>query len=120
MPNIIDNKTNTDRTVQIFDNFYNVQLDVNASDFDLVFSFFKSISNNDTIAGNFTASLFRIAQVSDINVLDLLSQLKNTDNKLEMNKLMCYYFNTFKSNTVLYGVGEIPRPNQTVARNIIQ
>jgi len=120
MPTIIDNQTNPDRTIEIFDNFYNTKLNINASEFDIVFSFFKSTSNNDTIAGNFTANLFRISQEADIPVLELLDQLRGLPNKLEMNKVICYFLNNFKSNTSLYGVGVVPRPNQLAARNVVQ
>lgn len=120
MPTIIDNTANTDRTVLIYDNFYNTKLTINASEYDIVFSFFKSTSDNDTIAGNFTSNLFRISQESDIPVLDLLNEIKGLPNKLEMNKVICYFLNSFKSNTSLYGVGVIPRPNQLAARNVVQ
>jgi hypothetical protein len=121
MPTIIDNTTSPDRTIVIFDNFYNTRLDINANEYDIVFSFFKFVSdNNDTIAGNFTANLFRISQESEIPVLELLDQIKGLNNKLEMNKVICYFLNSFKSNTALYGVGVIPRPNQLVARNVVQ
>lgn len=120
MPTIIDNQTNPDRTILIFDNFYNTKLTINASEYDVVFSFFKSTSNNDTIAGNFTANLFRISQEADIPVLELLDQLRGLPNKLEMNKVICYFLNSFKSNTSLYGVGVVPRPNQLAARNVVQ
>jgi hypothetical protein len=120
MPTIIDNQRSTDRTIEIFDNFYNTKLAINASDFDIVFSFFKSTADNDTIAGNFTSSLFRISQEADIPVLDLLNQLRGLPNKLEMNKVICYFLNSFKSNTSLYGVSVIARPNQLAARNVVQ
>ena len=73
-----------------------------------------------TIAGNFTSNLFRISQEADIPVLELLDQLKGLPNKLEMNKVICYFLNSFKSNTSLYGVGVIARPNQLAARNVVQ
>jgi len=120
MPTIIDNLQNTDRTILIYDNFYNTKLGLNANEFDIVFSYFKSISDNDTIAGNFTSNLFRISQEADIPVLELLDQLKGLPNKLEMNKVICYFLNSFKSNTSLYGVGVITRPNQLAARNVVQ
>jgi len=120
MPTIIDNQRSPDRTIEIYDNFYNTKLIINASDYDIVFSYFKSTSNNDTIAGNFTANLFRISQESGVPVLDLLNQIKGLPNKLEMNKLICYFLNSFKSNTSLYGVGVVPRPNQLTARNVVQ
>ena len=119
MPTIIDNP-NPDRTVLIFDTFYNQQLTINATEYDVVFSFFKATSENDTIAGNFTANLFRISQETEIPVLDLLDQLRGLPNKLEMNKVICYFLNSFKSNASLYGVGVLPRPNQLAARNVVQ
>jgi hypothetical protein len=120
MPTIIDNQRSTDRTIEIFDNFYNTNLAINASEFDIVFSFFKSTSDNDIIAGNFTSNLFRISQQADIPVLDLLNQLRGLPNKHEMNKVICYFLNSFKSNTSLYGVSVIARPNQLAARNVVQ
>lgn len=117
---IIESINQTDQTIRIFDNFYNTKLTVSANEFDVVFSYFKQASNNDTIAGNFTSALFRVAQEADINVLDLLAQLQGTNDKLEMNKVICYFLNSFRLNTSLYGIGTIPRPNQPVARNIVQ
>lgn len=121
MPTIIDNLNSTtpDRTVQIFDNFYNINLNINASDYDIVFSFFENISKNQNIANNFTTTLFRISQELDIDVLELLKQMEGINNTLEITKVMCYLLNSFKVKTVLYGVGVTPRPNQSVARNVV-
>jgi hypothetical protein len=120
MPTIVENIQSTDRTVLIYDNFYNTKLSINASEYDVVFSFFKSTSDNDTIAGNFTANLFRISQESEIPVLELLDQLKGLPDKLQMNQIICYFLNSFRSNTSLYGIGVVPRPNQLAARNVVQ
>lgn len=120
MPTIIDNIQNTDRTILIYDNFYNTKLSINATEYDVVFGFFKASSDNDVIASNFTATLFRISQEADIPVLDLLDQLKGLNNKLEMNKVICYFLNSFKPKTSLYGVSVVPRPNQLSARNVVQ
>lgn len=111
--------TYLDNTVQIFDNFYSTKLVVNASEYDVVFSFFKGTSDNDTIAGNFTSLLFRIAQEGNYNVLDLLEIIKGQPNKLQMNSVLCYYLNTFRSRAALYGVGIIPKPNEAVQRNVV-
>lgn len=121
MPTIIDN-TNTvssDKTIQIFDNFYNTEVSVNASDYDVVFSFFRSISGNDTVAENFTASLFRISQSTGATVLELMNQLTGLDNTLEVTRVMCYFLNSNKSKTALYGLGVVPKPNQLAARNVV-
>lgn len=109
-----------DTTVSIFDNFYSTKLDVNAAEYDVVYSFFKGTSNNAVIAGNFTALLFKIAQEGNYNVLDLLEIMKgNQTNKIQMNSILCYYLNTFRSRAALYGIGIIPKPNEAVQRNVV-
>lgn len=109
-----------DRTVKIFDAFYNSDLNIPADQYDIVFSFFKGVCANKIIAENYTVILFFIAKNADISAMFLLENIKGTTkNKLEINKIMAYYLNSFKSKTSLYGVGQIPRPNQPVARNVV-
>ncbi len=115
----ISKTSSADQTIRIFDNFYNTNLTVNSTDWDLVFSFFKGTSDNVQIASNFASLLFRIAQESNVNVLELLQLLKGQPNKLSMNKVICYYLNTFKSKASLYGTGDIPKPNEAIQRNIV-
>lgn len=108
-----------DKTVRIFDNFYTTQLVVNGADYDVIYSFFKSVTSNSKIAGNFTALLFRIAQEGNYNVMSLLDILKGTESNLQLTQVMAYYLNTFKSKTSLYGVGILPKPNEAVQRNVV-
>jgi len=111
---------NPDQTVLIYDSFYNSKSVVNAADYDVVHSYFYGASKNKTIANNFTAILFNIAQQSGTNVIELLQIIKGTNNKLQMNSVICYYLNTFKSKVALYGASSIPTPNQAIQRNIAQ
>lgn len=120
MSKILDLRASIDQTIKIFDSFYGFDAVVNANDFDIVHSYFIGVCATKNIANNFTAVLFRIAQETGYGVLDLLSQIKGTSNNLEMNRVICYYLNSFKSKTSLYGIGQVPRPNQPVARNIVQ
>lgn len=108
-----------DQTVLIFNAFYNISLTVNGAEYDVVYSYFKGVSENSKIAANFASFLFIIAQQGGLNVLDLLEIIKGADNKLQMNQLICYYLNTFKSKASLYGVGNVPNPNQAVQRNVV-
>ena len=108
-----------DQTVLIYDSFYNIETVVGAAEYDIVFSFFKGTADNVTIAANFAAFLFRIAQDGGYNVLDLLETIKGAGNKLQMNQAICYYLNTFKSKASLYGISNVPKPNQAVQRNIV-
>ena len=120
MARIIDNRTSMDQTIKIFDSFYSVNMVVGANQYDVVHGYFISVCGSTAIANNFTAALFRVAQEIKVDVLELLSQLQGADNKIQMNQIMSYYLNSFKSKTSLYGVGAIPRPNQPVSRNIVQ
>lgn len=120
MPTITDNRTSVDQTVKIFDSFYGINLVVNGSEYDIVYGYFTSVCATRKIAANFTAVLFRIAQESGISVLELLRSLQGSSNKLEMNKILCYYLNSLKSKTNLYGISIIPLANQPAARNVVQ
>ena len=120
MAKIVDMSKDLDRTIRIFDQFYSFNSIVNPDEYDVVRSFFIGTCATKNIADNFTASLFRISQVTGIPTLTLLEQLKGANNKLEMNKIICYFLNTLKLKTALYGVSQIPRPNQSVSRNILQ
>lgn len=111
---------NPDQTVLIYDSFYNNSSVVNATEYDLVYSYFYGTSNSRTIANNFTAILFNIAQQSGTSVVELLQIIKGSNNTLQMNSVICYYLNTFKSKVALYGTGSIPTPNQAVQRNVVQ
>jgi hypothetical protein len=120
MPRIIDNRTTLDRTVQIFDAFYNVDLKVNSSEFDIVYGYFQSVCKTKNIAQNFTTVLFRISTQTGIEVLKLLDEIKGKGEGLQMDKQICYWLNSLKSKTSLYGISVIPQPIVSVARNVLQ
>lgn len=120
MPRIVDDRNSLDRTVRIFDSFYLTDLRVNASEFDLVYGFFTRVCESENIANNFTTVLFRISTQTGVPVQTLLDDLKGKgNNALELNKQMCYWLNSLKSKTSLYGVSVIPQPVVPVARNVV-
>lgn len=108
-----------DQTVRIFDNFYSTKLVVPAAEWDVVFSYFKKNAKSIIVAENFASLLFKIAQEGGYNVLSLLDVLRGANNTLEMNKIICYYLNTFRTRAALYGIGIVPKPNQAVLRNVV-
>ena len=111
-------KSAMDKTVKIFDAFYNNNLIINSNQYDIVRSYFAGVCKSERTANNFTAVLFRIAQESDVDALALLENIKGV-NTIQLNRVMAYYLNSFKSKTSLYGVGNIPKPIQPVARNVV-
>ena len=107
-----------DKTVRIFDNFYTTQLVVNATDYDVIYSFFKGVTTDTKIAGTYTALLFRIAQEGGYNVMSLYDTLKGTESTIQLTQEMAYYLNTLKSKTSLDGIGILPKTHEAVHRKV--
>ena len=121
MANFIDVTTvsQIDKTIRVFDSFYNTDLVIPTNEYDIVYGKFYETSKNKIIASNFTSFIFRIAQVTGVSALDLLDII-NGKSKLEVNSVIAYYLNSFKTKTALYGISSPPRPNLPVQRNIVQ
>lgn len=108
-----------DQTVRIFNEFYNLRLVVSANEYEIVLSFFNDYTTSDSIARNFTETLFRIANQTGIDVLELLDSFQATDS-MKITLTMAYYLNSFSDKTVMYGVNNLVVANQPVERNIVQ
>lgn len=107
-----------DSIVSQFDLAYDNTAPIGAAEYDIVHSYFKSVSDSETIATNFTTFLFRIAAMTGYPVISLLDEIKGKSG-LEMNAIMAYYLNSIKSKATLYGVSSAPQPNQAIQRNIV-
>ena len=110
----------TDQTVKVFDDFFGFSINVEANDYDAVFSYFKSIYTDPVAAGNFTVTLFRIANEQNIIVLTLLKQMQTSSTSAELDKTIAYYLNSLRSNSTLVGVSEPTQPNYYASRNVRQ
>lgn len=110
--------TSQDSDTRQFEQAYDNTVPIGAAEYDVVRSYFKSVSDSDAIANNFTIFLFRIADMTGYSVLSLLDEIKGKSG-LEMNAIMAYYLNSIKSKATLYGVSSSPQPNQAIQRNIV-
>lgn len=106
-----------DQTVQIFDQFYNYSVTVPQLEYDAVYSYFLSVFDNKTSAGNFAVTLFRISEQGAISVMDLLQSFQGM-NKPELTLTLAYYLNSLRSPSTLLGINQRTQPNYYVARNI--
>ena len=113
--NVVNNKT--DQTVQIFDRFYSYQQSVAADEYDAVLSYFKSVFGTVEAAGNFTVAIFRVAQLSNIPVMNVLQQFYGKS-KPEITVTMAYYLNSIRSSSTLLGIYVPTQPNYYVAHNV--
>jgi hypothetical protein len=111
--------TNIDQTVRIFDQFYEYDVNVPAAEYDIVNSYFRSVMTTTQAAGNFTVSLFRVAEDTGIPPLSLLKEFQGTSG-LNLNVKLAYYLNQIRSRATLLGVGISVTPNAYAARNILQ
>jgi hypothetical protein len=109
----------TDLTVRVFDSFYDYDVDVPAAEYDVVYSYFITQMTSRQAAGNFTVSLFRVAQDTGIPALTLLKEMQG-NNGVSLNVNMAYYLNQIRSRATLLGVGAAVVPNFYQARNVLQ
>ena len=108
-----------DRTVQIFDKFYNYSQSISGPEYDTFYSYLKSVFNTEAQAQNFTTTLFRIASVTGQSAVTLLKDIQGASAP-QVNLVFAYYLNTFQSASTQMGV-QIPiLPNYYVAHNIRQ
>jgi len=108
-----------DQTVRIYDQFYNYDENVPASEYDSVLSYFKSVFNTVEQAENFTVAIFRVSQESGIDALTILNEIQGTTGP-QLTASLCYYLNSVRSNATLLGVLQPSAPNYWTARNVRQ
>ena len=107
-----------DLTVRVFDDFYNFAIEVDANTWDIVNSYMLSVFRTAEAAENFSTTLFRIANETEVPVLDILAELQGMDT-IQLTATLAYYLNGLRSSATLLGVNEPVTPNAYVARNVL-
>lgn len=110
---------NQDLTVRVFDRFYEYEADIPVNEYDVVHSFFLANMANRAAAGNFTVTLFRVAQDTGIPALTLLQGFQGQSG-LNLTANLAYYLNLIRNRATLLGVGVPTQPNYYAARNVTQ
>jgi hypothetical protein len=110
---------NIDQTVRVFDKFYDYDVNVPSAEYDVVYSYFLKEMGTKQAAGNFTVSLFRVAQETNIPALTLLTQFQGQVG-MTLDVQMAYFLNQIRSRATLLGVSNPITPNFYAARNVIQ
>jgi len=107
----------TDTSVKIFDRFYGYEVNVPVDAYDAVLSYFQSVFGTGEAAGNFTVTLFRVAELSGTPVLTVLQQIQGQTGP-DLTLTLAYYLNGTRSNSTLLGLNVATQPNYYVAHNI--
>lgn len=119
MARVIDApRSQIDKTVRVFDQFYNFDLVIDGNQWDIVYSYWYERTSSKNIAENFATLIFRLSSVTGQNPLEILDYVKGSTAK-ETDALLAFYLNSSKSKTTLYGVGNSPQPNILIQRNIV-
>jgi hypothetical protein len=109
---------NKDLTVRLFDQFYSYEINVPADEYDIVHSYFLTVMSTKQAAGNFTMSLFRVAQDTGISALTLLDEFQGLNGN-NLSASLAYYLNSIRSRATLLGVATPSSPNFYQARNVL-
>jgi hypothetical protein len=108
-----------DPTVRVFNNFYNFDLRVGADQYEVVYSYFRSMCSTDGVAKTFAETLFRVSNITQTDVMELLENIQGKT-LMEVQLVLAYYLNTLSdTKTVLYGINTPLTPNEKVQRNIV-
>lgn len=118
MGSVNQSNPKVDLTVKVFDEFYDFAVDVDANEYDAVNSYFESVFTDNTIALNFTTTMFRIADETGTPVLTLLQEIQGQDD-IELTATLAYYLNGLRSPTTLLGINAVVTPNYYTARNVL-
>ena len=119
--------TQTDNTLEVFDTFYGQKLIINAGEWDSVYSYFVGVLKGNPesertkqTASQFATVLFRISQETGTDIQIFMDYFTtNVQTSLEVKTEMAFYLNLLKSKRALYGVANVPTPNQAVQRNVL-
>ena len=87
-------------------------------EYDHVLSVFKKIMKDELAAAKFTQALYKIAQFTEIYVLDLLESLDVAD-EMTISASMAFYLNSINSPTTLYGIQNPIKPNYYAGRQVL-
>ena len=106
-----------DITARVFEDFYGESLQVPASEYDVINSFFRRAMTSTEAADNFTVQVFRIAAISETPAQTILAQLRDQD-EIQLTATLSYLLNGLRSPSTLLGINEISTPNVWAARNV--
>ena len=106
-------------TIQIFDQFYDLQLSISTDQYEVVYAFFRGYVTSDELASTYSEVLFKIASLTNIPVQTLLDEFRGLDS-MKISITMAYFLNSLGGKAFMYGVMNQPAPNEKIQRNIVQ
>jgi len=112
------NTNSGDYTVQAFDAYYSVPLELSASILDAMTGFFTSRGFDETAAQSTAVILIKQAKNDGYNPMQILDTLAGLDSS-EISSLVSEILNYNRFKTSFLGYAMAFSPNQQVLRNVI-
>ena len=119
MSTVNQTNLNQDLTVRVFDRFYKYEAFIPSDEWDIVYSYFRSVMTTQRAASNFASALFRVAQETNTPAQTLLQAFRGTSG-VNLTVTLAYYMNLVRSRATLLGVSAAVTPNQYAARAVLQ
>lgn len=117
--NLPQPQNSNQRQDQYLENFYNTQSPVSADQYDAVYTFFLSRTNNNKEAAkSLTSSLLQVTYQNSIDPMVVLGDFKKYNQNESFKTALIGLFNSTRRNTSKIGFSAKTVPSKNVMRNI--
>jgi len=114
----IQSVDNTKKTLRIFGDYFDNQVQIHSEEYDAVIGFFKSKDYADESAETLSYVICRQAKIDNISAMVILDQLKNT-NPQELSDIVAEILNLYRFKSSLIGKKQDNPTQDIVSRNIL-
>tara|TARA_B100001063_G_scaffold245439_1_gene281161 strand:- start:2047 stop:2472 length:426 start_codon:yes stop_codon:yes gene_type:complete len=114
----IQSVDNTKKTLRIFGDYFNNQVQINSAEYDAVIGFFKSKDYTDESAETLSYVICRQARIDNISAMTVLDQLSSTDPQ-ELSDIVAEILNLYRFKSSLVGKKQDNPTQDVVSRNIL-
>ena len=87
------------KTLRIFGDYFDNQVQINSEEYDAVIGFFKSKDYTDESAETLAYVICRQARIDNVSAMTVLDQLSNTDPQ-ELSDIVAEILNLYRSLTI--------------------
>jgi len=110
--------TQTDSTIQAFDNYYSIPLELNANTFNAMKAFFTSKGFDNVSAESIAVTIMKQAVKDNYNPMTILDTLKGLSS-IDISALVSEILNNNRFKTSYLGYSLAFNPQAEVVRNIV-
>lgn len=114
----IQNVDLSKKTLRIFGDYFDNQVQINSEEYDAVMGFFKSKDYADESAETLSYVICRQARIDNISAMIVLDQLANTDPQ-ELSDIVAEILNLYRFKSSLIGKKQDNPTQAVVSRNIL-